>query len=181
MICQQSSMPSPGKVFHFFSPENGRFGFFFQLYRSLVNKEAEIMNKMELKCLFSFGLSPLELFSLPQGYLEQAGVKVMLSWGWWWNISPSLCAFHLHGRGPWMRGLAIPNLHTGTNPDCEKESSNKTSKCFCSQSGIGQVECLGAFSGQLGRAKRFRSPTRGGTSFKPVGRGSDTRESHQKV
>lgn len=76
-MCDVSGIPvpSPGTIFHFvFFPENGGFRCF-QLYRSLVSKETEIMNNMELKCLFSFGLSSEELFSLPWGYLEQAGSR----------------------------------------------------------------------------------------------------------
>ena len=48
---------------------------FFQLYRSQVNMETEIMNNMELKYLFPLGLA--------WGYLERAGsrAEAMLTWG----------------------------------------------------------------------------------------------------
>lgn len=170
------SVPSPWAAFYdFFLGE--WWALRFPIIQTLDFK-SDINHKRERSETFYFpsGLDQ-GIFSLSLGLLRAGGEWRKSSLGE--TISHSLGAFH--GRGTWMRGPVPLHLHTGTNPDCEKESSNKTSKCFCSQSGIGQVECLGGFFGQLGRAKRFRSPTRGGTSFKPVGRGSDTRESHQKV
>lgn len=76
-------------------------------------------------------------------------------------------AFYLNGRGPRMRGLSSPHLHTGTNPDCEQ------ALWLLDWDGAGGEFCFCLFFfpplADLAETKEFRE------------RGSYTRKSHWSI
>lgn len=74
---------------------------------------------VELSLLLSG--SPLGISSPSLSLLEQSWHRVegMIIGE---TIFSSLSAFCLDGRGPWMRGLTPPQLHTGTNPDSKQQA-----------------------------------------------------------
>lgn len=79
------------------------------------------MKEKEVELSLLLSGSPLGNSSPSLSLLEQSWPRVegMIIGG---TISPSLSAFCFDGKGPWMRGLAPPHLHTGTNPDSEQQA-----------------------------------------------------------